>query len=152
MGKSLHRLNYGNINFFADRGNQQYIWLRELHEKYKISNSSLVTLFIMRGDVRKLRLGETKFFSNLEEEEYCLALLEGYLSLEPVLDIKVWVDQDFIRALRIMFQSINSEELGTAIEKYGKIITVQDHDKDYLRVFEEVVNKGKQKANHARFF
>lgn len=140
------------VDFFADRGLTQYIWVRELHEKHKISNSSLVALFKGRTDIRELRSGQLNLYTNSEEEQYLLGLIEGYLELKPHLDRRVWVDQDFIKALRKIFQQVTSKQLIAAIEKWEKIIPAQDHDKDYLRLFEEIVNRGKYEKNHLRFF
>lgn len=143
------------INFFADRGEKQYRWIRELHEQYKVSNSSLIVFFtggIGSGSLRNMREGKLQVFNNSEEEQYLLALLEGYMDLKHSFDKEVWVDQDFIKALRIIFQQFNSEQVKGAVARYGKIIIKQDHDKDYLRVFEDVFNKSKHDKNRIRFF
>lgn len=131
------------VDFFADRGNEQYAWIRDLHQKHGISNSSVISLFKGTFKVKNLRGGTLQFFTTADEEQYLLALLEGYLDLKTHLDRRVWIDQDFIRALRKMFQQVDSEQLVVAIEKWGKIIAAQDHDRDYLRLFEEIINKGK---------
>jgi hypothetical protein len=140
------------VNFFADRGQVQYAWIRELHNNHKISNSSLIAMFKGGTTIKDLRNGTLVLFTTSDEEQYLLALLEGYLELKDSLDRRVWTDQDFIKALRKIFQQANSKELIVAIERWGKIIPAQDHDRDYLRVFEEVLNKGKQEKNFYRFF
>lgn len=140
------------VNFFADRGEKQYVWLRDLHYKHKIGNSTLMSLFKNKAGIPELRNGHLKFYDTSDEEQYLLALLDGYLEVKPYLDRNVWSDQDFVVALRKMFQQINSKELIVAIDRWGKIIPQQDHEKDYLRVFEEVLNKGKHEKSHIRFF
>ncbi len=143
------------VNFFADRGNEQYIWIRELHNQYKVSTSSLIQYFTRGsggGRLSKMRSGKLIVYKSLEDQAYLLALLEGYMDLKKSLDKEIWSDQDFIRALRVIFQQFNSEQVKAAIESYGKIIIKQDHDKDYLRVFEDVMNKNKHEKNHIRFF
>lgn len=140
------------VNFFADRGMKQYVWVRELHERYKIGNSTLMSLFKNKSRIIDLRSGKLKFFTTVEEEQYLIALLEGYLDVRPVLDRNVWSDQDFVVALRRMFQQVNSKEIVLAIERWGKIVPQQDHEKDYLRLFEEILNKGKHAKSHVRFF
>lgn len=143
------------VNFFADRGNKQYSWIRDLHTQHKVSNSSLIQYFTGgkgNGSLFKMRAGELVVYKSQEDQEYLLALLEGYMDLKRSLDKEIWSDQDFIRALRVIFQQFNSEQVKVAIETYGKVITKQDHDKDYLRVFEDVMNKNKHEKNHIRFF
>lgn len=141
------------VNFFADRGEAQYVWLRNLHNEYKVSNSSLMAFFTNRNmRINHLRNGTLKLFTTPDEEQILLALLDGYMDLKHSLDRQVWVDQDFILALRTMFQQVNSEEIKTAIDRWGKVIPTQDHAKDYMRLFEEIINKGKHGQSHIRFF
>lgn len=142
------------VNFFADRGNEQYAWLRERHLETKISNSSLLALFRTRMRITDLRAGTMVLFTTKEEEQYLFALLDGYFAVKKYLDRNVWTDQDFVIAIRKMYQQINSEELIEAIQRWGKVIPQQDHDKDYLRLFEDIINKGKHKEgkNQVRFF
>ncbi len=47
---------------------------------------------------------------------------------------------------------IAPKELVVAIEKWNKVIPLQEYDKDYLRLFEEIINKGKHEKKYVRFF
>ncbi len=143
------------INFFADRGVEQYVWIRDVHNQSKVSNSSLMSYFLGKEggtNLALMRRGDLKLFSTPEDQDILLALLQGYLDLKGHLDKEIFVDQDFIRALRVIYQQFNSEQVIAAIDDYGKLITKQNHAKDYLRVFESVMNKGKHEKNHIRFF
>jgi hypothetical protein len=143
------------INFYADRGNAQYIWLRDLHNEYRVGMSTLVYLFGVKNlhsSAGIIRNGTLQFFTNQDEEQYLMGLLDGYLKLKAVLDQTIYYDRDFVQALRKIFEQVSVEQVLTAIEKYGKAIVLQHHEKDYLRLFEEVINKGKHEGSQVRFF
>lgn len=143
------------INFYADRGNAQYIWLRDLHNKYKVGMSTLCYLFGVNNSHysnKNIKTGSLQFFTNQDEEQYLMGLLDGYLKLKEVLDQTIYYDRDFVTTLRKIFEQVSVEQLLTAIDKYGKVITLQHQEKDYLRLFEEVINKGKYEKNQIRFF
>lgn len=142
------------INFFADREYAQYVWLREQHEQYGVGMSSMIYLFKVSGgqSLPIIKNGEMKLFDTSDEEQYLIALLEGYIGLKPYMNSTIWHDRDFVESLKRIFQEVNSEQLIDSIQKYGRPITLQHHIKDYLRLFEEIINKGKHEKNFIRFF
>lgn len=140
------------VNFFADRGYPQYVWIRETMVEYKLSLVQIVYLLKSRIDINSLRNGKLTFFTTEEEKIYCHDLINAYLDLKDTFDKQVWTDSDFCRALRIMFQQMNVEQIKAGIEKWGKIVSVQNDSREYLRLFEEIMNKGKHEKSMLRFF
>jgi hypothetical protein len=139
------------VNFYAERGDEQYIFVKELREKHKLSSTVVVNLFSSNVSNKAIKEGRMVLYSNMGEKDLLLDMLDQYLSLRPVLPKHIFTDFDFVRALRKMFKQVDAQTIIDALNASGRDVVTQNREKDYLRFFEEVVNF-KKKKNILRFF
>lgn len=140
------------INFYAERGGEQYIFLAELMDEYNITAANLIALLKGGSAASLLKRGQLSFYSNKDEKKICIDLVEAYKEIRGHVSHQIYIDRDFVFAFRTIIQSIDVPTLAQRIETYNKAILPQVTTKDYLRVFEEVVNFHKLDKNHIRFF
>lgn len=138
------------VNFYAERGNEQYIFLKEEHNESGVSVANLVSLWRNKGN--RLKKGELSLFSNDEEKKLLIEMLEAFLSLKDTISTKVFLDREFVVACRVMFQQVSSSDIIEAINKGHLEVTPQTVTKDYLRIFEALFNRYRHEKNQIRFF
>lgn len=140
------------VDFFAERGDKQYQFLKSCKEVYKVTTANLCMMFGYKSTTA-LKMGKVVFYSTREEKDLLVDLIEGYLALEAYFDRAVFTDRDFVGAIRIMFQQVSAEQIIDAVAKASVAITIQNTSKDYLRLFESIFNKYKHgEKNYVRFF
>lgn len=139
------------INFYAERGNEQYIFLNETSGEYGITPANLIAL-IKGGSTNNLKYGKLSLYSTPEEKQACLMLIDAYSEMKDLLPHEVFIDRDFVKAFRIMATKIDMPALKDRIEQYDKPITQQVKTVDYLRVFEDILNRKKHLENYTRLF
>jgi hypothetical protein len=145
--------NIGNyVDFFAQKGNAQYIWLKQLAETRKVSIANLLSLFKGNNETKLLKKGELVLYQTADEQAILLDMLNGYLSLRDTFLRPVWKDMDFVQALRVMFQQVTVAEIQEYVAKYNKQILPQSSRNDYLRLFEDIFNKRRSAGTKVRFF
>lgn len=142
------------LNFYAERGSEQYIFVKELIVKSKVSLANIIALIkpTRFSASKELKNGTLRVFSTQEEKQLAIDLLDAYLQVKPVFNHEVWMDRDFVQAFRTMIQQVSVPEIIEYVQKANIEITPQINSKDYLRVFESVFNKFRHKKNHVRFF
>lgn len=144
---------YNFLHFFAERGNEQYLFIEECLEKYKISLSNFIGLIKPGGhELRSLKKGEYFVYSTEEDKQVITDLIEAYLLTKDMFTLDVFLDREYTQAFRILMSQISLPQLKEAINKSSLQITAQKSVKDYLRLFEIIINRYRHEKNHVRFF
>ena len=142
------------LNFFAERGNEQYVFLKELIAEYKISLSNAIVLLSGNryGLNKLLKKGDLKIFITMEEKQAAIDLCKAYIQMRPIFNRMVYIDRDFVQAFRVMIQQVSIPEIIEYVQRAKIEITPQVTSKDYLRVFESVFNRFRRGSKIVRFF
>lgn len=142
------------VNFYAERGNKQYIFLKEQMEESHLSSTNLAMLwgYTARAD-RRIKTGFLELFETEEDKMVLIDTLAAYLSLKDLIPSVVFSDRDFVNAVKTMFKTKSADDIRKIILKHGVEVDHQNLTKDYLRFFEELFDKGKHETSPStRFF
>lgn len=140
------------IHYFTSHGKEQYVFLRQLMDTYKMNNTNILMLVSGASQARAIRRGDLKIFSTEEDKQTVIDLLDGYKVLKDVVPNDVWVSQKFTTAIRTVFGSMSAEELKSEIIRSNITLERKVNVKDHFRQLEEAVNYRKNEKNHVRFF
>lgn len=140
------------VHFYAERGNKQYQFVEEMAVEHKLSPTMVIEFF--RGDPssQKLKQGRLSIFSTNEERDLLMESFEAAEIIRPYIPNYIFKHSRFLRALRLMLKQISAESLEVALRKDAVPVKYQHETKEYLRMFEEIINHGKQEKNYIRFF
>lgn len=140
------------INYYTKHGKEQYIFLNQLMDTYKMSHTNILTLASGASQSKALSMGEVKLFSTDEDKQIILDLLDSYKDIKDVVPSKVFIHQRFVGAIRIVFGTLSSEELKAEIVRANIPLERKINMQEYLRLLESVVNYRRSEKNYQRFF
>lgn len=140
------------INWYAKHGNEQFIFLQELMEEYKLTYYQIINLLRGSSTASEIRRGTLKLFNTPEDKKNIASLLEEYLLLKTGVDRKMHLDTYFIRAIRTMFKYVSAQEILEALDRAPMQLIPVRGAAEYLRQFEEAFNYRRAEKNYKRFF
>lgn len=141
------------IHYYTAHGKEQYIFLTQLMETYHLQQTIVLVLVSGASQARALKRGELKIFTNEEDKQVCIDILDGYGVLCDVVPHDIWISAPFALAIRIAFGIMSAEELKSEIIRSNAHFERQVNSSEYLRFLEnKVVNFRKSEKNWIRFF
>lgn len=141
------------VNFYAQHGREQYIFLAQLMDTYKTNHPNILTLITGHMQTSAIKHGDLKIYSTPEDKQTIIDMLDGYAILREVLPYSVYCSSKFTSALRVIFQLMNAEQLKSEIIRAaGVTIEPQVNREEYLRLFERVCNWHRMEKSFIRFF
>lgn len=140
------------INYFMQHGKEQYIFLAQLMDTYKMSYTNLLSLISGSSQTRSIRVGELKIFISEEEKQIVIDMLDQYMILKDFVPSDIFSHRAFTMAVRTVFNSMSAENLKGEIIRSGIDFTRKVNTTEYLRLLESIVNFKRQEKNHIRFF
>lgn len=140
------------INYFVKHGKEQYIFLTQLMDTYKMSYTNVLSLTSGSSQTRSIRVGELKIFTSEEEKQIVIDMLDQYIFLKDFVPGDIFLHRAFVMAVRTVFNSMSAEDLKGEIIRSGIDFTRKANTTDYLRLLESIVNFKRQEKNHIRFF
>lgn len=142
------------VNSYIDRGDEDYIGLKEFVDEYSlpisISASLLAGVTTMRTDgvINHLKNGHFK----VRDMDGAKSFGDMILRMTPYVDTFVSKHGDFLEALRRVITKIPFEDLVNHLKKTGKIIYRRATPRDYLIQIEEILNEGVADSKKLRFY
>lgn len=140
------------IHYYTKHGREQYVFLTQLMDTYKMSDTNILTLVSGAAQSRAIKRGELKIFSTEEDKQAVMDMLDGYKLLQDIVPTAVWVSKPFAAAIRTVFGSMSAEELKSEIIRSNTTLKRELNATEQLRQLENVVNWHKSEKNHIRFF
>ena len=140
------------INFYAEHGKEQYIFLQELMTDYKLTQPIIMQLISGKTGSKDIKLGKLKIYTTSQEKDVVLELINEYSVLRDTISSLILNDSRFAGAMRTVFKDFSAQEIVDNLARTPIKITHQRGIKDYLRVMEDVINYKKHEKNYIRFF
>ncbi len=140
------------INWYAVKGNEQYVFLEELMSEYKLTYSPVLNLIKGGSYTSAIKSERLTLFSSPDEKQGIRDLLDEYLKLKGAIAPNIFTESRFVRGLRTIFKYVSSEQIIAALEKAPIQLVAVRFTKDYLRQFEEIFNYHKSERSYVRFF
>lgn len=127
-----------------------YIKLQQYVETYGLTISNAL-VFFSKGKWARWSMFKRGEFT-IDNEEAAEMMINAYAQMKPYVEsVRVWNDREFVRAVQQLANKISIDEFIAKLEVYGSPIEYQATTKNYLRVFEEVVNF-RMRKNNVRLF
>lgn len=140
------------IDFHAAHEKEQYIFLQYLMKEYRLPHSIIMKLVAGKEQSVAIKLGKLSLFITPDDKTYIEDVIKQYVELRGVVPAALIMHGSFAGAIRTIFKDYTAKDLQIAIERTPIQIVVQRGIKDYLRMFEEIINYRKQEKNYIRFF
>jgi hypothetical protein len=140
---------------FVQLGYEDYIKLAQFKNKWHISTSNSIAILssetkrIKEAGYKKFKQGQFEIVDYDWANEFARRLHD----VVPFTSENTWKDREFIQALSLIYdKGVDHDTLVDRLQRYGQPMYRRATMTEYLRLFEDIYNKGLTPANSLRFY
>ena len=141
------------LHAYITMGKEDYITLATFAKKYELPIS--ISVMLLQGSKNTLRRAAFRRFTEgdfkVEDLDGASYIAETLLATREFCEGSIWKTRDYVLAMARLMQDFDKEQILKKVSNFGKKLERARNYKDYLRQFEDVINKFKRGADYRLF-